>query len=302
MNHHTTGAVALTLAAFGLPAAAQPDAATPADRNAAQTDPTPIPETSSDRVHLTLDLHFTNQYFFRGILQEHHGFIFQPSAELSFDLHESDSWSLSAYAGLWNSFHDKKTGATDPDEFLSTWYEIDFYAGLSLTTGRLTTDLGYTHYASPNDAFSHVDEVMLTFSWDDTGWLDGVTFSPYVALALETGTGQADGGDNQGLFLALGMEPSHTYESTPVGDLTISLPVEAGFSLDDYYEGADGDESFGYLTVGLAGSVALPSPRGFGAWSLNAGVDYLMLGETTEDINGGDDAEWIVHAGITFEF
>lgn len=255
-----------------------------------------------DRVHLSIDLNFANQYFFRGIVQETEGFIFQPSLELGFDLIENDSYSLGAYLGIWNSFHDQRTGATDTDEFVSSWYEVDFYGGLSLTTGRLTTDLAYTNYASPNGAFGHVDEMILTLAWDDSGWIDNITLAPYVTIAVEIGSAQADGGSGLGTFFAVGIEPSYEFETKSFGTITISAPIEAGFSIDDYYEGATGDESFGYITAGLALSVPLPAPDGFGDWSWNFGVDYLLLGDTTEALNGSNDDEWIVHTGFGFAF
>jgi hypothetical protein len=295
----------LAVALLGLaatPAAAAPDAQGSAEPAAPPTVDAAEQRADAGRVHLTIDLAWTDKYYFRGLLQEDEGFIAQPTIELGLDLHDAGSWSLGAYGGVWGSFHDEKTGASDPDDSLSVWYEVDFYAGLTLTTGRLSTDLAYTHYASPNDAFDDIDELILTLSWDDTGWLDAVTLAPYATLAFEIGGAQGDGGDDHGIFLAVGMEPSHTYADTPIGELTLSLPIEAGFSLDDYYEGTDGDESFGYFTVGLAGSVALPAPQGFGAWSFNAGVDYLVLGDTTEAVNNDESSEWIVHAGMTFEF
>lgn len=259
-------------------------------------------ETNSSRVHLAVNLSFSSQYFFRGILQESRGFIFQPSVEIGLDLYESDDLTVAGYFGAWSSFHDERTGSADPDEFVSSWYEFDFYTGLSFTTGRLGTDINYTNYASPNDAFGHVEEINLTFSWDDSGWIEGITLSPYAHIAFEFGSNQADGGTDLGTFLSLGIEPSHTYESSPIGEITLSLPIEAGFSLSDYYEGPTGDESFGYFTVGFAASIPLPAPDGFGQWSWNTGIDYLLLGDSNEIINGMDDDEWIFHSGISFEF
>jgi len=261
-----------------------------------------VEESNSDRVHLSIDLSFTNKYYFRGIIQEDNGFIFQPSVEVGFDLVENDDWSLGAYVGVWNSFHDEQTGSTDPDEIIASWYEIDFYTGLSLSTGRLTTDLVYTNYNSPNDAFGRVDEIAVTVAWDDSGWIDQITFSPYATIAMEIGTNQADGGSDLGTFFAIGMEPTHTYESTPIGDITLSAPIEAGFSLSDYYEIAGDDESFGYFTAGLAASVPLPAPEGFGDWTFNVGIDYLLLGDSNKALNAGEDNEWIIHSGISFEF
>jgi uncharacterized protein Gcw-chp len=284
-----------TRSVFGSACAAEPAQATEPE--------TPVVEESnSDRVHLSIDLSFTNKYYFRGIIQEDNGFIFQPSVEVGFDFVENDNWSLSGYVGVWNSFHDEQTGSTDADEFIASWYEIDFYTGLSLSTGRLTTDLYYTSYTSPNDAFGRVDEIAVTVAWDDSGWIDQITFSPYATIAMEIGTNQADGGSDLGTFFAIGMEPTHTYESTPIGDITLSAPIEAGFSLSDYYEIAGDDESFGYFTAGLAASVPLPAPEGFGDWTFNVGIDYLLLGDSNKALNAGEDNEWIIHSGISFEF
>lgn len=257
---------------------------------------------SSDRLHISLDMTYTTQYFFRGIVQETDGLILQPSIEIGFDLLERESWSLAGSVGMWNSFHDEKTGASDPDDFVGAWYEADFYAGLSLTVDRVTAAIVYSTYASPNDAFGHIDELSLTLALDDSGWFGPISFAPYATLAVEVGGGQADGGANRGTFLAAGVEPGHTFENTPIGEVTLSLPIEAGFSLDDYYENAGDDESFGYFTVGLAASLALPSPKGFGEWSLSAGIDYLLLGDAAEAINAGDDSEWIFQIGFGVAF
>lgn len=103
--------------------------------------------------------------------------IAQPSIEVSLLLHETEAWLLAAYAGLWSSWHDETTGAVDADSSDAFWCEIDVYAGVSLATGRLTTDLVYTCFASPNDAFQYSDEIALTLAWDDSGWLDAVTIT-----------------------------------------------------------------------------------------------------------------------------
>lgn len=299
----TASSLALSNPGGQTPAEVTPIAASQPDADITEPAAEVVNDTNADRVSATVDLTFTSQYFFRGIIQETEGLIFQPSIELGFDLYSNDSFSIAAYAGLWNSFHDNETGSADPDDFVSKWYEIDYYLGLALTTGDLTVDLGYTTYASPNDAFTSVEEFSLSFAYDDSSlWGGNFALAPYATLALETGDGQADGGADQGLFLAIGVEPAHTWENSPVGDVTFSVPVEAGFSLDDYYEGAGGDESFGYLTAGIAASLPLPAPAGFGEWSLHAGVDFLFLGDSNESLNNNDDSETIVHAGVTFEF
>lgn len=262
-------------------------------------------EQPGNRLSVSLDLTVASQYFFRGIVQETDGFIAQPSIEIGIDLIENEDASLSGYFGMWSSIHDQKTGSTQTDSFTSLWYEFDFYAGLSLTTGRLTTDLVYTSYTSPNGAFSTVDEISLGFSFDDSGlWGESdYGIAPYATIAFEVGANGADGGVNDGVFLAVGIEPSAELKETPFGDVTLSFPIEAGFSLSDYYEVAGVDESFGYVTAGVAVSMPLSFiPAGYGEWSFSAGADYLALGTNTEAINAGEDSEWIFHAGIGIDF
>ena len=286
------------IACMVAPVCAQPaDDAPEPDAEAIEAD-----TSFSDRFYMLVDLTFTNQYFFRGLLQESRGLIVQPTIEIGFDVYEADDWSLSAYAGVWSSFHDQRTYAVSTNDFTSTWYELDYYAGVTLTTGRLSTDVCYGVYTSPSDAFGQTDEVMLTLSWDDSGWLDELTLSPYAMLAIETGPNQNDCGNELGLFLGLGIEPGHTFETSPIGEVTLSIPIEAGFSLDDYYEGTSGDEFFGYLSAGVAAEVPLPAPDGLGDWTWSIGIDCLLLGKTNEALNNGDSTEWLLHSGISFEF
>ncbi|MFK7759465.1 MAG: TorF family putative porin [Phycisphaerales bacterium] len=254
---------------------------------------------------MSLDLTYTDQYFFRGIVQETDGFIIQPAIEIGVELYEGEHHSLSGYVGMWSSFHDNKTGSTQTDNFTSTWYEFDFYAGLSLSMDRITADLVYTGYTSPNGAFGSVGEISIGLSLDDSGlWGDTeYGIAPYALVAFEVGANEADGGTNSGTFLAVGIEPSTALSDVLGSELTISFPVEAGFSLSDYYEVAGSDESFGYLTAGVAASFPLEFvDDGFGEWSFHAGVNYLLLGDNTETINAGDDSEWIFHAGIGVAF
>lgn len=264
-----------------------------------------VESDSGNRFSVTIDSTFTSQYFFRGIVQETDGFIYQPSIEVGVNLHESDDWSFSGYMGIWNSFHDEETGSTDTDQFVSTWYEVDLYAGVTASTGRMSFDVFYTNYSSPNGAFGSINELGIGFGFDDNGlWGDsGFALNPSATLAFELGDNSGDGGADKGVFLGIGVEPGMEISNTPVGDVAISFPVELGLSLGDYYELAGDDESFGYLSAGAAASVPLSfMPDGFGDWTLNTGVDFLLLGDHTENYNGGDDSEWIFHAGITLEF
>lgn len=260
---------------------------------------------SENRFSVEVDLTTVSQYFYRGIVQETDGFIFQPSITIGVDLFENDGWALSGFAGMWNSFHSEETGSSDPDQFVSTWYEVDFYTGLTLTHERISLDVCYLNYASPNNAFGSINELGVCLELDDAGLWGGSDFAlnPCVTLAFELGDNSGDGGVDRGVFLGIGIEPGMEISGSPLGEIAMSFPIEAGFSISDYYELAGDDEAFGYLSAGVAASVPLRfMPEGYGEWSFNTGIDYLLLGDHTQSYNGGDDSEWIAHAGVSFEF
>src|SRR5262245_27229744 len=86
------------------------------------------------RLSLSAGSDFTTAYFFRGILQERHGFIWQPYGELGFNLFTAEEGSsepvktFSLFAGTWNSIQSEKTLASGSGP--GNWYESDFYAGI----------------------------------------------------------------------------------------------------------------------------------------------------------------------------
>ena len=69
---------------------------------------------------------------------------------------------------------------------------------------------------------------------------------------------------------------------------TLAVPVKLGLSLGDYYErldenGALTDYGFGFFDIG--GLVTFPLSKvssSYGAWNVHAGLDLLMLGDTTK--------------------
>ena len=197
--------------------------------------------------------------------------------------------------GTWNSLH---TGDAGLDNSINgkLWYESDFYATLGLGFGG-GTSLGvtYTAYTSPNGLFGTVKEIAFKFAVDDSGYLGGAAVKPYVLLAREL-DGQADGGAEEGTYLELGVSPGYTGSR-----ISFSIPVKVGLSLGDYYEGADGDETFGYFSV--AGIVTVPfnsMPTRFGSWNVHGGVEYQRLGDRNSFAFGENQA--IYSGGIGFTY
>jgi hypothetical protein len=225
----------------------------------------------------------SNAYMFRGIPQDEDDFasVMWPYADLGFALFAGDGGlkSVGVNIGTWNSLHTGGAGLDGPTRQL--WYESDFYATLGLGFGGGTSlGMTYTAYTSPNGLFPSVKELAFKFAVDDSGYLGGAAVKPYVLIAreLDEDGGQADGGFELGTYLELGIAPGYT-----TSRLAVAVPIKVGLSLDNYYEGANGDEQFGFFS--LAGVVTVPftgEPTRFGTWNVHGGVEYLRLGDRNQ--------------------
>jgi hypothetical protein len=249
---------------------------------------------------LTGSFDFLNAYFFRGIPQDEGDFgsVMWPAADLGIAILSGDGAlkSLGVNVGTWNSLHTGSKGLDGPSGQL--WYESDFYATLGLGFGGGTSlGLTYTAYTSPNGLFATVKEVSVKFAVDDSRYLGGASVKPYVIVARELGEegGQADGGLSLGTYMELGVAPGFA-----ASRLSVAVPVKVGLSLDNYYEGIDGDEKFGFFSV--AGIVTLPfssQPTRFGSWNAHGGVEWLRLGESNQDFG---ENKVVYSLGIGFSY
>ena len=238
---------------------------------------------NSGKVSLGAGIDVATDYYFRGIIQETDGFIAQPYLEGSLTLFEGDEGlnSVSVNAGTWSSLHSGPSGSDGAPGDPQLWYETDFYASLGFGfADAWSADVTYTAYMSPNQSFGTVKEVSFGLSYDD-GLL-----GPYATLAVEA-DGQADGGLNEGTYLELGVEPGLAIPNSEVG---LAFPIALGLSLSDYYEGASGDETFGFFNVGAIVSVPIAGiPAEYGSWEISGGVNILFFGDALKSINGSDD-------------
>ena len=285
-------------AASGQESVAQ-DTPAATEQSATQSAASTAPEPDARRFSVTAGFDVTPTYFFRGIRQDDHGFICWPAVDLGLSLHEGDGRlkKASVNLGLWNSLHSGPTGSDGPSGKL--WYESDFYAGLTLGFSAVSVGATYTAYTSPNDSFGTVKELGVKLGVDDSSALGAYAMAPYALVAFEL-DGQADGGTNEGTYLELGVGPG--VELVP-DRLSVSFPVKVGLSLNDYYEGAGGDSTFGYLDVGGAANVPLTViPKNYGAWNLRAGVSWLTLGDSMKALNGGDGSKALGYFGLGLSY
>jgi hypothetical protein len=241
---------------------------------------------------------YTTAYFFRGYNQEDTGLILQPYVTITAAVASNDNFTLNAYVGTWNSFHEKKTATSGTN---SSWFESDLYGGLDFVVGKFTVGAVYTFYTYPNGAFETIQEIGFKVAYDDTEVLKnaGLNFAlkPYVGVYIETD----DGNGTEDTYAEIGVAPAFS-----VGNgITLTVPLTLGLSLDDYYLDDGGDnETFGYGAIGAFASLPLGEAGRFGAWTLTGGVQYIYLfADSAEAANdGGENDEILGKVGVSFTY
>jgi hypothetical protein len=235
-------------------------------------------------------------YVFRGIVQEREPKLtLWPYGDLGIALFSGDGGlkSVGVNIGVWNSLQTGSTGLDGPSRRLHYWE--DFYAALSLGLGGgVNVQGGFTAHTSPNAMFTTNKEISVKASHRDM-------WAPHAMVAFELDDrGQADMGLKKGTYLELGAAP---HWGLGPGTATLTVPIKLGMSLNNYYEGATGDETFGFFEAG--GLITLPLSGGqsrFGSWNIHGGADVLVFGDTTKAFNAGDKSQVIglVGIGVTY--
>jgi hypothetical protein len=245
-----------------------------------------LAEEEASRFSGVAQLDVTNAYFFRGILQEREGIILQPWTELYFNLYSSEDGfirDVTIGGGVWTSWHSERTGHTQDPQWL---YEADYYPLISMDfAGGVSLTTVYYFYTSPNKAFTTAQELNFKFSYDDSEALGAWAMAPWVNIAIETENTAF--GPDLGTGVQLGVGP--TLYAAEDETFTLTMPVEVGLSVSDYYEGSNGNNHpFGYASAGLLASIPLGFvPDGAGDWSVNLGAKYMFFGHILEDQNRG---------------
>lgn len=296
------------LAAFELmerhdgPGVDRPALPTPKSTPAA-AEPAAPASVNTGKLHFTLGLDVTNAYFYRGIVQETDGVIFQPYAALAVDLLKNEDLTLQANFFTWDSLHTKGTHAAVDDSTMKRWYEEDVQVGFTAIVDKWTFTLNYLWPASPSGAFETTDDVNASIAYDDSDLLGDFALHPAAFFAVESAGVPADGVHPAGAYAQLSVAPGLAQELGPLGKVQFSFPVILGLSLSNYYQDADGkNDTFGYLSFGAKAAVPLKLPDGYGDWTLNAGVAGLFLGDHMKTLNENDSFEVIFTVGLAASY
>jgi hypothetical protein len=255
---------------------------------------------------------YVTNYFFRGYEQQtsDSGIVIQPGA--SFTLPVVDG--VTATIGTWGSIHsDNGRGQTTGATGTGSWYEQDVFGSLDATFGDFTVSAGLTLYTYPNVAGLDVFEAAFGLAYDDSELLGDFAISPYILLATEiNNTNSNAAAGKEATYLEIGGEFSldSLTEGTFADGWSWSVPIKAGFSIDDYYNDATGaEEFFGYASVGIVGSVALSELIGdvdyISAWDLTVGLTAIISNGDIDGVitdNGGREVQFVGTVGISREW
>ena len=99
------------------------------------TVPQPAQAQGNDgKLSVSMGVDASHAYFFRGIKQERQGLVVQPFADASFALFEDGEGitDVTLTIGQWNSLHSGPSGADGPAANVASWYESDFFTGVTL--------------------------------------------------------------------------------------------------------------------------------------------------------------------------
>ena len=119
-----------------------------------------LAQGNSQNISGNISVDFSHAYFFRGIAQESEGLVTQPAADIAWSLFEAPGRVgaprvCPTHLGVWNSLHTGPTGSGTGGSatHVRSWYESDFFTGVSLDIDNWEAGITYTSYMSPNASF-----------------------------------------------------------------------------------------------------------------------------------------------------
>ncbi len=242
----------------------------------------------------------TADYFrgaFDGVEEDLDEWSYRPTLGLAVDLAQGTGalTNLSLTLGMANGFTN-----TDYDHAAKqreSWYKGDFFTGLAANLfDDFLAGLTYTAYTSPNDVLPTNHELAIAVGYQGRNIVGRLVPTVKWALPLD---------EEDGSFLAIGVEPAFTFFHDASYPVTVSLPLEIGTGFSNYYD-QDEDEA-GYFSFGLLGVVPLRfMPASIGSWRAFAGIEQILRDNDVADAGGGidDDDNSITEAslGISFVF
>ncbi len=290
------------------------------DGKATVAPPPPLEAPPVSLIHGLINLEFSNAYITpRGLDVQNKGLVIQPLFLLFFDLYSSKEGPIndvSLTLGDWNSVHTAIVGSGPKP---GHWNETDPLSGLTIKFLKdFQLDAFYTAFVSQVDAFKTSQNLDLKLTYHDkfigNRWVKGFSLNPYVELFVETSEKATvvldQATSKRGYYFQVGADPTYAFANIP---LTLELPTYVNFPSHDFYQNFAGQGSvstIGLVSTELKGTVPLTFiPKGYGNWSVYAGVQYYYLvnrglvdGNEVLATSEPKKSLWQVHGGLTLVF
>lgn len=277
MKHHHLTYLLLTLAAGCL---ATPSLLAGDDHTKEMAKPMAEEEPFGGRVNGLVQLEFSDHYITpRGLDVENQGVVFQPLALLFWDLYKGPGFlsDVSLTTGVWNSVHSRASGAKK-----SHWNEIDPILGLTFKFAKgFQFDAFYSAFQSQTDSYDTSNNLEFKLTYHDS-CLGSFSLNPFVDYFYEISDKATvvfnSATSNESWYFQLGAAPTYKFTTIP---LTVELPTYVSLVDSDFYQrfdGSAGGSGVGVFSSYLKFSTPLSfMPKGYGAWTLYAGVQYYHL-------------------------
>lgn len=238
-------------------------------------------EAFGSRINGLVVNEFSDHYITpRGLNVEDEGLIWQPLVLIFWNLYKSDAGFLediSLTTGVWNSIHTEKSGAKP-----GHWNELDPILGLTFKFAKgWQFDAFTTQFYSETDSYATSTHLDLKLTYHDSCF-GQFSLNPFVQFWQELEEKSTVVFDpstsSEGNYFCVGINPTYKFKSIP---LTVEMPTFLNLVSDNFYQkfdGSDGGSGFALISTTLKLSTPLSFiPKGYGAWTVYASVQYYHL-------------------------
>lgn len=252
-----------------------------------------------ENIDAHLGFTITTDYYFRSVAMENEGAIFQPEFEVGWTVWEGDvlgeEVALRPYLGAWMSLHDG--GATSVAGGSSAIFQTNYILGGEIGLPyNFDLDLSYTFLTFPAStaAGTDIQEFGATLGYDAQDVLemvgmdiDGLGLNLYKSVVAETVNSLS--GPDRGVYGEFGIHAS--YDLDMLGEdmpVTASIGSTLGWSYKDYYQAPVNNRDWGFVSLDLGAEMPLTAiiPDEFGAWSVEAGLSFVWIGNAPSALSG----------------
>jgi hypothetical protein len=285
-------------------------------------------DAAPSRVDALLNFEFSNEYLTpRGMIVQDKGLTYQQLALGFVNIYKDDTSSfingVTLTPGVWADFASRGVGTTSGGYLAkprTDFVEVDPIAGVSFNFWkRFTWSETYTAFCMQIENIGTSQHLDSKLAFNDTDFLKAFALHPYFEYWQELYAKSTDAdlpwkisgkgtGPGSSYYFEIGVAPSYTISSINLkleAPCRVLLPDSRFYG--DYYAPSS---TVGLYELGVKGTYPLSHfPKGFGNWSLHAGVRWVQfMDENLVDLNQFNapgkptNHEWQGYAGVSIFF